>query len=50
MWQKIKCWLGWHKWTFVCLECKKAKCKDCIFSKKERSRLYCKQCGKVKKK
>lgn len=49
MWQKIKCWLGWHKWIFVCLECKKAKCKGCIFSKKEKSRLYCKHCGEVKK-
>lgn len=47
--RKLLCRLGIHKWTFVCLECKKAKCKDCIFSKKERSRLYCEYCGEIKK-
>ena len=37
MWQKIKCWLGWHEWIFACLECQKVKCKDCFSVKKKKA-------------
>ena len=50
MWQKIKCWLGWHEWVeshlCFCIEnydCKGIRCKDCDYGK------WCKHCRKEKK-
>ena len=56
MWQKIKCWLGWHEWEKVPYTCTEEKrcawfedsgpivCSWCNYNLKK-----CKHCGKVKK-
>lgn len=53
MWQKIKCWLGWHDWergctiltinNRYCLQ-EGHNCKICRYSF-----LTCKHCGKAKR-
>ena len=50
MWQKIKCWLGWHEWkpcndNVPCSYYAHYKnCGNCNFCKQ-----VCKHCGKVKR-
>ena len=50
MWQKIKCWLGWHKWVFDCVQyCNivwkyRVNCQECPVRM-----VVCKHCGKMKK-
>ena len=43
MWQKIKCWLGWHEWTLVheTVETKRLGYQQIFW-------YECKHCGKVK--
>lgn len=52
IWNKIKCWFGWHEWTFNCRECKaiytKISCKECFFIPREKKEIWCKNCGKLK--
>lgn len=50
MWQKIKCWLGWHEYTKVGIcnapdgyDCIDIKCSDCDYC------LVCKHCGAIKR-
>lgn len=57
MWQKIKCWLGWHKWidkdknvvgwcTAKTLKCSVyVGCSWCPYYHRNK----CKHCGKVKR-
>lgn len=45
MWQKIKCWLGWHEWycPYGCCDMDyNPKCKIA-------HDIFCKHCGKLKK-
>ena len=56
MWQKIKCWLGFHTWFSYPYTCRlKAKCwlyaaENHILCKKcEFNRMSCVHCGKVKR-
>ena len=50
MWQKIKCWLGWHEWVLDCAKyCMvvwkyEVNCQNCQARKE-----VCKHCGKVKR-
>lgn len=52
MWQKIKCWIGWHEWVKDCFcgewymeVCHtKNRCRYCDYTRKK-----CKHCGKVKR-
>lgn len=57
MWQKIKCWLGWHEWidkdknvvgwcTAKTLKCSVyVGCSHCPYYHRNK----CKHCGKVKR-
>ena len=51
MWQKIKCWLGWHEYIPLgkCTapfdyDCGDNTCSYCVYRE-----WICKHCGKVKK-
>lgn len=44
MWQKIKCWLGFHRLIWVAEEYKESG-----VWKRSKPYLSCKYCGKVKK-
>lgn len=56
MWQKIKCWLGWHEWKDMCCDgyCDLAEgvvrgdCYNCPYGHEQN--IICKYCGKVKMK
>ena len=47
MWQKIKCWLGWHEWHNACLICANKGTKYCRKCGYENSETFCKHCWKV---
>ena len=56
MWQKIKCWLGFHIWTYRCNFFKDEK--DCNWFRRDNFECdpkcihltcHCKYCGKVKR-
>jgi hypothetical protein len=53
MWQKIKCWLGWHELIDCCDYCcdiiKDADCGKCSYFLFREKIKVCKHCGKVKK-
>lgn len=54
MWQKIKCWLGWHEWKDCCEDghcvLSKGVCDDCYNCPYGHGQnIICKHCGKVKK-
>ena len=48
MWQKIKCWLGFHEWLYTCklINCVEGKfhCESC-----KHSYMVCDHCRKVKR-
>lgn len=44
MWQKIKCWFGWHEWVYV----GRRTIFD-VINKKPATKYICKHCGKIKR-
>lgn len=50
MWQKIKCWLGWHEWASWCCISYNGDTNYCdqACNKCPNEAKYCKHCGKVK--